>query len=88
MHLKDALKRVEKLLGMLHGQHDGVPATANVLGDFNEPSPVVLLQVEKEDLPFSNDFFTVQRGRTSRLLLLIITTKSKHAHLSSCCSGS
>jgi hypothetical protein len=38
------------------GHHDGVAATADIFGDFDDAAAVVFLEIEEELFPFGDDF--------------------------------
>lgn len=52
---------IDKLVEVFDRQHNGVSPTANVFSDFKEPSPIVLLQVDEEHFPISDDLLGEQR---------------------------
>src|SRR5436309_2151123 len=70
--MQDALEGVGKFLRLLHGEHDGVAAATHILGDLDEASAVVFLQVEEKDFAFADDFLAVQRRDAPRPLVIVI----------------
>jgi hypothetical protein len=55
------MQRIDKIAQHLDRQHDGVATATHILGDFDDPTAVILLQVEEENLPISDQFFRMQR---------------------------
>ena len=50
---------LHELLCSINRQNDRIATSAHVFRDLDEPSPVILLQIEKEDLPIRDDLFGV-----------------------------
>ena len=48
---------VQELLGGVDRENDRVAAAAHILGDLDEFTAVVLLEIEEENLPFVDDLF-------------------------------
>ncbi len=53
----DAAEGFVEVLHDFHGDHDGVAAAADFLGDFEDAAAVIFLEVEEELLAFVEDFF-------------------------------
>ena len=60
---------------------------ADVLGDLDEPSPVVLLEVEEEGLPVRDDLFGMERCSPSTPTLWAVVLVIAHFLLCFWCRG-
>src|SRR5690606_36886456 len=69
--LADVLERADEVVEKLDRHHDGVAAAPHILGDFDELSAVVLLQIEKEDLPVRDDFLRVKGAVVAPLVRVV-----------------
>ena len=57
LEFDEPCQRLRKVPKCLARQHDRIPSSADVLGDFQESSPGIFLQIEKEYLALTGDFF-------------------------------
>lgn len=54
--VENATEGVMEFLEDFDGHHDGVAATADIFGDFDDAAAVVFLEIEEELFPFGDDF--------------------------------
>jgi hypothetical protein len=74
LKLQQPLERFGKLSKSFRRQHDGISTAADIFGDLQKSSAIILFQIEEENLPVGCDFLGSERIRSVFLFWILVHT--------------